>query len=176
VSENYHTQLLVYTDNASTSMLFLRAQCNLCGAAMKLNEYWRSSFCSGLACASDGSDIVGPEKGRLSEAGWSSCCGQLAGARPGDLLCGSRVIVSRRAFTDRSSCSKQPAIQFLTSVTYTIFAQERFICHMRDVCNEGIYSHCRDWLFWLLMLHRGSWPKVQLLWLRAFVAFLSPFM
>jgi hypothetical protein len=31
------------------------------------DEYWWNSFHSGLACASDGSDIIGPEKGCLSE-------------------------------------------------------------------------------------------------------------
>jgi hypothetical protein len=34
-----------------------------------MNEYWQNSFRSGLACASDGGEIVGPEKGQLSEAG-----------------------------------------------------------------------------------------------------------
>jgi hypothetical protein len=35
---------------------------------------------SGLTSASDGCDIVVPEKGRLSEAGRSSCSSGLAGA------------------------------------------------------------------------------------------------
>jgi hypothetical protein len=33
------------------------------------DEYQLNSFCSGLACASYGSDTVGPQKGLLSEAG-----------------------------------------------------------------------------------------------------------
>jgi hypothetical protein len=34
-----------------------------------MNEYWRNSFPNGLAFANDGGDIIGPENGRLSEAG-----------------------------------------------------------------------------------------------------------
>lgn len=33
-----------------------------------MNEHWWNSFHSRLACASDGNNIVGPEKGWLSEA------------------------------------------------------------------------------------------------------------
>jgi hypothetical protein len=62
-----------------------------------LNEYWRNSFCNGLACASDSGDIVGPEKGNLLEAEQSSRHGWLAFASASDLRCGSRVIASRRA-------------------------------------------------------------------------------
>jgi hypothetical protein len=62
-----------------------------------MNEYWRNSFHSGLAWASDGCYIVAPEKGHLSEAGQSSRHGQLACASIGDLPCGSWVIASRHA-------------------------------------------------------------------------------
>jgi hypothetical protein len=62
-----------------------------------MEEYWQNSFCSGLACVSDGGDIVGSEKGRLSEAGRSSRRYQLACASTGDPPCRSWVIASRRA-------------------------------------------------------------------------------
>jgi hypothetical protein len=61
-----------------------------------LNEYWQNSFCSGLACASDG-DIVGPEKGRLPEAKRTSHHGRLACVSASDLPCSSLVIASQHA-------------------------------------------------------------------------------
>jgi hypothetical protein len=61
-------------------------------------DEWRwYSFRSGLACASDGGDIVGPEKCHLLEAGWTSRHGRLASASAGDLPGGSPVIVSWHA-------------------------------------------------------------------------------
>jgi hypothetical protein len=57
----------------------------------------KNSFRSGLACASDSGDIVGPEKGRLSEAEETSRCGLLACATTGDLPSCSPVIASQHA-------------------------------------------------------------------------------
>jgi hypothetical protein len=59
--------------------------------------YRRNSFRSGLAWASDGSDIVAPEKGHLSEAGQSFRRVRLASPSAGDLPCGSQVIANWRA-------------------------------------------------------------------------------
>jgi hypothetical protein len=59
---NYNKCLLLltkYTDEEG---------CRVC----LLNEYWRNSFRSMQAGASDSGAIVGPEKGRLLEAGRSS--------------------------------------------------------------------------------------------------------
>jgi hypothetical protein len=56
----------------------------------------KNSFRSGLACASDSGDIVGPEKGRLSGAEETFRRSLLARATTGDHLCHSPVIVSWR--------------------------------------------------------------------------------
>jgi hypothetical protein len=59
-----------------------------------MDEYRQNFFRSGLAWASDGSDIIAPETGYLSEAGQSSHHGRLAYASIDDLSCGSWVIAS----------------------------------------------------------------------------------
>jgi hypothetical protein len=81
------------TSNYDKCLLLLTKYTDEQGSpACLLNEYWRKSFHSGLACASDGSDIVSPERGRLSEAGRSSHRNWLACASAGDLPCGSQVM------------------------------------------------------------------------------------
>jgi hypothetical protein len=58
-TQNYNTFLLLLTKYRDEQE----------SRACLMNKHWRNFFRSGLACASDGGDIVGPEKCRLSEAG-----------------------------------------------------------------------------------------------------------